>query len=122
MSSGISRDDLESQIWMAGIRDRAVVNRLMRVIDAYVCHAARDMAASQLSQAMPEVTIETRKRTYRCTGDCRQYKVLEEFPEKKQQNPKLPSACTYCDNRTVRLEDAGHVRNRSLSIRDEKIG
>lgn len=122
MSSGVSRDDLEQAIWMAGVRDRAVVNRLMRVVDAYVYHAARDMAADQMSRAAPEVTTETRKRTYKCIGDCRQFKTLEEFPERKQQNPKLPSACSYCDSRTVRLEDAGHVRNRSLSFRDEKIG
>lgn len=122
MSSGVSREDFKDQLWLAGIKNPAVLNRLMRVFDACIYHAARNMAADQLARMQPEVTTETRKRTYRCIGDCRQFKALEEFPERKQQNPKLPCACTYCDSRTVRLEDAGHVRNRSLSFRDEKIG
>ncbi len=113
MSSGVSRDDLEQAIWMAGVRDRTVVNRLMRVVDAYVYHAARDMAADQMTRAMPEVTTTTRKRTYKCIGDCQQFKTLEEFPERKQQNPKLPSPCTYCSERMVTVYDAGRSGYRS---------
>lgn len=113
MGSGVSREDLEQQIWLSGVRDRQVVNRLMRTIDAYVYHAARDLAASEISRAQPAVVTSSRKRTYRCTGTCRQLKALEEFPLRKQQNPKLPSACSWCDERTVTLEDSGRVRNRN---------
>jgi len=113
MSSGVSREDVEQAIWLSGIRNRAVVNRLMRVIDAYVYHAARDMTASEIARMTPEVTTETRKRTYKCIGACRQFKVLEEFPARKQQNPKLPSVCSWCDSRRVTLEDAGHVNPRN---------
>lgn len=112
MGSGVSREDLEQAIWVSGVRDRAVVNRLMRIVDAYVYHAARDMASAEVARRLPEVTTSTRKRTYRCIGACRQFKVLEEFPARKQQNPRLPAPCSWCENHRVTLEDAGHVRNR----------
>lgn len=122
MSSGVSREDVEQQIWLAGVRDLRTVNRLMRVIDAYVYHAARSVAASEIARSQPEITTTTRKRTYKCIGICQQFKVLEDFPERKQRNPKLPSVCSWCDNHRVTMEDAGHNRVRSLSSRDEKIG
>lgn len=122
MSSGIGREDVEQAIWLSGIRDRSAVSKLMRVIDGYVYHASRAVAANELARMMPEVATTARKRTYKCTGDCGQYKVLEEFPERKQLNPRLPSPCSYCDDRLVRLEDTGRNRNRSLSFHDEKIG
>lgn len=113
MSSGIGREDVRQELWTSGIKDPRMLNRLMRVIDAYVYTASRSAVADEVARAMPEVTTSTRKRTYKCIGDCRQFKVLEEFPVRKQQNPKLPCACSYCDSRTVRLEDAGHNRVRS---------
>ena len=109
MGSGVSREDLEQAIWLSGIRDRAVVNRLMRVIDTYVYHAARNMAADEIARMAPQVVTIARKRTYKCTGACGQLKVLEEFPARKQQNPRIPSPCTWCDNHQVTLKDAGHA-------------
>lgn len=116
MSSGVGREDVEQAIWLSGVRDRAVVNRLMRTIDAYVYHASRTVVADELARALPEVTTTARKRTYTCTGNCHQQKVLEDFPERKQLNPRIPSPCTWCDDRTVRIEDSGRNRNRTGKI------
>lgn len=113
MSSGVSREDFKDQLWLAGIKNPAVLNRLMRIFDACIYHAARDMAADMAARMQPEITTETRKRTYRCTGDCRQFKTLEEFPEKKRLNPRLPSPCSYCEDRMVTVYDAGRSGCRS---------
>lgn len=122
MSSGVSREDVEQALWLTGIRDPRMIAKLMRTIDAYVYHASRDMVANEIARMAPEIATVARQRTYRCVGDCRQYKVLEEFPARKQQNPRIPSPCTWCDNHRVTMEDAGRNRVRSLSFRDEKIG
>lgn len=117
MSSSVGREEVEQQIWQAGIRDLRTVNRLMRVIDAYVYHTARNLATDMIARAQPEVIISTRKRTYKCIGDCRQAKLLEEFPEKKRLNPSIPSPCSYCNDRRVTVQDAG----RGV-YHDEKTG
>lgn len=108
MSSGIDREDLIAEIWRAGVRDPRKVDALMRVIDTYAYHAARNLAASQVAWTLAEkVPDMTRKRVYKCAGkgNCGQLKELHEFPEAKQRNPKLASACQYCTDRTPLVTD-----------------
>lgn len=108
MSSGVSREDLEQAIWQAGVKDPRKVDALMRVIDTYAYHAARNLAAQEIAWTKPEVAYDyTRKRVYKCAGkgNCGQMKVLEEFPERKRRNPSLVSACTYCTDRTPLVTD-----------------
>ena len=109
MSSGISREDLTAAIWQAGVKDPRKVDALMRVIDTYAYHAARNLAAQEITWTRPEVTYDyfDRKRRYKCAGkgNCGQMKTLEEFPERKRRNPSLVSACTYCTDRTPLVTD-----------------
>ena len=108
MSSGVSREDLEQAIWQAGVKDPRKVDALLRVIDTYAYHAARNLAAQEITWTMTEkVPDMTRKRVWKCAGkgNCGQMKELHEFPERKRRNPSLVSACTYCENRTPLVTD-----------------
>ena len=129
MTSAISEEDIRSAAYLAGIKDPARLNSFMRTVNLYAYALARKMSALEdvppgklhlcrgcgsmkTADEFPESKraniakgvncIKCQdKRTYKCIGPCGQYKPLREFPVRKQENPHVPSWCSYCTPTTM---------------------
>ena len=135
MTSVISRADVESACWLAGVKDPVKMDRLLRVVDLYAfaiarkmngimeaedlylchgCNELRDIADfPKAKQDDPSIDMSCRKcqdkRKYTCTA-CKVPKPLYEFPESKQNNPRERSACLICEPQVITRKDADYVR------------
>ena len=88
MTSAVSREDIEDELYKAGIRSTYIVAHLMRVIDLY----ARKFPAPP-PEALDAADFLGYK--YKCRG-CGERKYIGFFPAGKRLNPKSLIPCTAC--------------------------
>lgn len=100
MTSQVTREEVITALYLAGLKDPRKVARVMQVVESYVW--------ARLQNARPFPEAEEKEKLYKCTGKgmCNKEKPLEEFPERKQLDPSLRVPCAYCDARRVSVRDA----------------
>lgn len=95
MTSAISRDDLEDELFKAGIRSVYVRQHLMRTIELY----ARRYPPVPAQEAPPSIDFgDMHGYKYKCK-ECGKRKYLGEFPYYKKMHPRSPVACMECQGK-----------------------
>lgn len=94
MTSTISKEDLEDELYKAGIRSVVIRKHLMRMIEQY----ARRFTLADPD--LPPVNVgDLHGYKYMCPSPpkgCGQRKYIGEFPEIKKLNSRSPVPCNEC--------------------------
>lgn len=103
MTSAVTRDEVEYELWKGGIRSPSVVSKIMRVIDIYAISAARKYTAA----APPEPPFEPywylkpgqgdpSEGVIRCDGACGRPKRADMFHVDKDGPLGRKTTCKSC--------------------------
>jgi hypothetical protein len=95
MTSATSRDDVEQQAWLAGIRDPLKMTRLMRTVDLYAYSLARTLTPLEEASSEPDEKKDDGRVRYLCRK-CDERLPLRAFPPEKQDDPGHPYDCITC--------------------------
>jgi hypothetical protein len=90
VTSAVSREDVEDELYRAGIRSQYIKAHLMRIIEMY----ARKFPAPP-EEAFPLDPADFLGYKYKCR-ECSERKYIGFFPSYKKLNPKSPVPCTEC--------------------------
>lgn len=95
MTSQVSREDVESAAWKAGVKDPRQMTQLLRVIDLYAFALARQMHGEDAE--LPPIIYGTvdKRRKYLCRA-CDRRQTLDNFPASKQFDPSITADCLDC--------------------------
>lgn len=103
MTSQVTREDLSSELYLAGVRDPRKLERALRAIEAHVQSRLRNAVVrppvkEELPPSRPGPELkkkDSHKAEYLCRN-CRGYFPLDFFPEAKRVNPSASVDCLAC--------------------------
>lgn len=107
----VDREQLEGELYLAGVRDPKKLRRVVTVIEAHIYARVSNILAREEA----ETHLPDPGKRYKCSGEgmCGQYKPLEEFPEDKRRNPRLARPCTWCSERRVTKKDVHYGQEQA---------
>lgn len=118
MTSAISREDVESELWRLGGRGAslAVITRLLRLIDSYAISTARKYTDIGFIDAPPvdpysyllPGQFDRAAKVGRCIT-CKQPRKLTEFRRDHTSAIGYRTRCEHCKPKTPRKDNIGYL-------------
>lgn len=114
MTSIVSRDDVEAELWRAGIRDWVQVSRIMKIVDTYALTHARDYKRPEDLPAEPWAHLapgnwDAEARLTRCLG-CSAVKSWDgNFTKDVGHITRHRIICKVCEGKAVVSDKPGKL-------------